>query len=279
MNDHATPIPTPKVSFEYARSWLLIAANDLDLYEPGFASRADVVILDLEDGVAAPDKPNSRSHVAERLRTGHRAWVRINDAESTFWSDDLAELGDMPGLAGVVLAKTEHGDQVDATAARLPRALPIVALIESAAGLEAAADIAARTATSRLAFGSGDFRRDTGISDDPLTMLYPRCRLTVASRAAGLPGPIDGPTVSRDLEALETETGHAAAAGMTGRLCLRPEQTGVVDRLLSPSRAEVDWAREFLDQHTQDPTPVRDGSHLPRLARATKLVELARIYT
>lgn len=40
-------------------------------------------------------------------------------------------------------------------------------------GLEAATEIARAESTFRLAFGSGDFRRDTGMSDDPLAMAYP----------------------------------------------------------------------------------------------------------
>ena len=63
-------------------------------------------------------------------------------------------------------------------------------------GLEAAPEIARADGVFRLAFGSGDFRRDTGMSDDPMAMAYPRSRLVVASRAARLAGPIDGPTIS-----------------------------------------------------------------------------------
>ena len=81
-----------------------------------------------------------------------------------------------------------------------------------------------RPGVVRLAFGSGDFRRDTGAADDPLALLFARSRLVTASRAAGLPGPIDGPTVSRDAAVLAEASRHAASVGMTGRLCLREEQ-------------------------------------------------------
>ncbi|WP_280486187.1 aldolase/citrate lyase family protein [Nocardia farcinica] len=192
------------------------------------------------------------------------------------WQDDLAALAELPGLAGVVLAKTEHGEQVDATAARLPGGLPIVALVESAAGLEASGEIAGRPATTRLAFGSGDFRRDTGIARDPAVLAYPRCRLTVASRAAGLPGPVDGPTVGADPALLRSETADAAAAGMTGRLCLRAEHTAVVNDLLSPSPDEIASATALLRRYRAGGP--RDGSDAPRLARAEQVVALARVF-
>ncbi|MEU4837481.1 HpcH/HpaI aldolase/citrate lyase family protein [Nocardia testacea] len=278
-SDRVSQVPTPAVPFRYARSWLLVPAVDSAAFESGLASAADVVILDLEDGVAVGDKPHARSLVTERLRAGcDRAWIRINDADSAHWADDLTQLGHLPGLEGVILAKTEHGEQIEATAARLPRELPIVALIESAAGLEAAADIAKRAATSRLAFGSGDFRRDTGMANDPLAMSYPRGRLTVASRAAGLPGPVDGPTLASDPAVLTTETSIAAASGMTGRLCLRAAQTDIVNRLLSPSAADIEWAESVLERQAANEGKDSDGSYLPQLGRAEKLMELARIY-
>ncbi|WP_280181118.1 HpcH/HpaI aldolase/citrate lyase family protein [Nocardia farcinica] len=268
--------PARRVPATHARSWLLVPADDADRYATAAASAADAVVLDLEDGVAADRKADARAEVARLLRSGHRAWVRINDADSVHWSDDLAALAELPGLAGVVLAKTEHGEQVDATAARLPGGLPIVALVESAAGLEASGEIAGRPATTRLAFGSGDFRRDTGIARDPAVLAYPRCRLTVASRAAGLPGPVDGPTVGADPALLRSETADAAAAGMTGRLCLRAEHTAVVNDLLSPSPDDIASATALLRRYRAGGP--RDGSDAPRLARAEQVVALARVF-
>ncbi|PRC57900.1 aldolase, partial [Mycobacterium sp. ITM-2017-0098] len=84
----------------------------------------------------------------------------------------------------------------------------------SALGIEAALDIA--RSCSRIAFGVGDFRRDTGMSADPVVLAYPRARLVIASRAAGLPAPIDGPTLRDQMRHLARETETAKAAGMTG---------------------------------------------------------------
>ena len=97
-------------------------------------------------------------------------------------------------VGGVMLAMVESVDHVTETAKRLP-GVPIVALVETARGLERITEIAAAKGTFRLAFGIGDFRRDTGFGDNPATLAYARSRFTIAAKAAHLPSAIDGPTI------------------------------------------------------------------------------------
>lgn len=243
---------------------------------PGFVaatdSDVDVVVLDIEDGLPAAVKADGRGAVAEYLYDGGSAWVRINDVSTPEWTEDLAALASAPGLAGVMLAKAESPDDVAATAARLPAGTPIVALVESALGIESALDIA--QSCSRIAFGIGDFRRDTGMSADPMVLAYPRARLVIASRAAGLPAPIDGPTLRDQTRHLARETEVAKAAGMTGRLCLDPAHAETINTLLSPSALEIDEARRTLAR-LDEPTGAYDGSAGPTRARAEALLDLA----
>src|SRR5260370_35182202 len=92
-----------------------------------------------------------------------------------------------------MLAMVESVDHVTETAKRLPT-VPIVALVETARGLERVTEIAAAKGTFRLAFGIGDFRRDTGLGEAPTTRALARSRFTIAARASNLPRTIDGPT-------------------------------------------------------------------------------------
>jgi citrate lyase subunit beta/citryl-CoA lyase len=94
-------------------------------------SAADAVIFDLEDGVIPSAKGAAREHVTEFLEAGGAGWVRINNVTTADWSIDLAALGNIAGLSGVMLAKTESAEQVDRTAAELP-GIPVLALVESA---------------------------------------------------------------------------------------------------------------------------------------------------
>ncbi len=259
-----------------ARSWLLVPGSAVDLTTRVATSRADVVVVDLEDGVATADKGRARRALAEVAESGLRPWVRIGDAASDEWRTDVALLRGRELVGGVVLAKVEAPDQVRRTVDALDGALPIVALVESARGIEAALDLAETAGVARLAFGSGDFRRDTGAADHPLALLYARSRLVSASRAAGLPGPIDGPTVHREPAALTAASQHAASLGMTGRLCLREEQVDAVNAALSPSGDELAWALDVLD--TLERCGIRDGSDLPRIARARAICGAAETF-
>jgi citrate lyase subunit beta/citryl-CoA lyase len=150
--------------------------------------------------------------------------------------------------------------------------------VESALGIEEAVQIAKARGTFRLAFGSGDYRRDTGTSADDLAMAYPRSRLVVASRIGDLPGPIDGPTVSSAHAILREQSSVAVSLGLTGKLCLELDQLPVINEVISPTPSDVAWAREFLADFEARGRVIRDGSDLPRLGRAKKIDRLARAF-
>lgn len=173
-----------------------------------------------------------------------------------------------------MLAMVESTDHVNETAARLP-GVPIVALVETARGLQRINSIAAARGTFRLAFGVGDFRRDTGFGGSPRALAYPRSQFTIASKAAMLPSPIDGPTQGTISKKLIQGASVSSEFGFTGKLCLLPEQTATINAGLSPSQEELTWAHDFLAEFEEAGGQIRDGSDLPRLARSNSIIELA----
>jgi citrate lyase subunit beta/citryl-CoA lyase len=259
-----------------ARSWLLVNGAHDDRFEAAVRSRADIVVLDIEDAVAPKDKIGARDNVVRWLGAGNSDWVRINGFGTQWWADDLATLAGT-SIGGVMLAMVESVDHVTETAKRLPN-VPIVALVETARGLERITEIAATKGTFRLAFGIGDFRRDTGFGEDPATLAYARSRFTIAAKAAHLPSAIDGPTIGSNPLKLIEATAVSTEFGMTGKICLSPDQCSVVNEGLSPSQDEIAWAKEFFAEFERDGGEIRNGSDLPRIARATKILELARAY-
>jgi len=262
-----------------ARSWLLVNGARTELFDAALQSRADQVVLDIEDAVDPARKPAARADVVEYLKDAdHRAWVRINDHTTEFWSGDVDALAGLPGLAGVMLAKTEAAADVTETYDRLGGSTPVLALVESALGIEEAVHIASARGAFRLAFGSGDYRRDTGTSADDLAMAYPRSRLVVASRVGGLPGPIDGPTVSSSHPVLREQSALTVSLGLTGKLCLDMDQLPVINEVISPAPSDVAWARDFLADFDARGQVIRDGSDLPRLGRARKIEKLATAF-
>lgn len=278
MLENAITTPALRVPAEISRSWLLVSARRVEEFDRAHRSRADQIVLDIEDAVDPKHKDAARDDVASWLSNGGSGWVRINDRASDFWSDDVDQLKGLPGLKGVMLAKTEAGAHVSETFDRLGGYTAVLALVESALGIEEIVSIARARGAFRLAFGSGDYRRDTGTSAEDIAMAYPRSRLVVASRVGGLPGPIDGPTVSSSHPVLREQSAVAVALGLTGKLCLDTEQLPVINEVISPTPSDVTWARDFIDDFEARGRVIRDGSDLPRLGRAEKIDKLARAF-
>lgn len=272
-NDRAAALPA-----RVSRSWLLVsAAADEKVIAEALESEADSILIDLEDGCPEDLKDISRQKIVELLQTSMTAWVRINTMGTDHWKKDVEALNGVKGLRGVMLATTEHPDQVTRTAMMLSAGTPVIALIESAVGMLNVVDIARAPGTFRLAFGVGDYRRDTGVSADPIALSYARSQLVLASRAGELPGPIDGPSVGKSGGELMRECHYTTMHGMTGKLLLDPKQAETINLALAPSEEEIEWAQEMLRGSGNGSFP-KDGSYLPRLARARKVSELAKTY-
>ena len=266
------------ITAEISRSWLLFAATKPESFDKALASGTDQLVLDVEDAVDPKAKPQALVDVIAWLEAGNKAWVRINDYTTPFWAADVAALKGVKNLQGVMLAKVEDASQVEATFDALGGETPVVALVESALGIEEARNIACARGTFRLAFGSGDYRRDTGTAADDMAMLYPRSRLVTASRIGHLPGPIDGPTITTSYSQLRVASEHTVVLGLTGKLCVDPGQIPVINETICPTQADVTWARDFLADFEARGRVIRDGSDMPRLGRAEKIDKLAKAY-
>ncbi|MEX0153130.1 aldolase/citrate lyase family protein [Microbacterium sp. LMI1-1-1.1] len=260
----ASAAPAP-VRVVHARTWMLRSplVGELD-------TAADVLVLDLEDGLPAARKDEGRAR-AERAAAAGPVWLRISAAGTPDGEADLA-LGRTLGgqLAGVVLAMCAGPADVAHVAASLPPRTPVVAMVESAAALLSAPAIAAHPATLRLAFGTGDFRRDTGMSADRLALSWPRAQLVVASAAAGIAAPIDGPCGPVGLA--HDAAAHAAGMGFTGTLALDDAAVAGAHAAFTPSADDIASARTLLAATPDGPV---DGSYAPALARARALVARA----
>lgn len=278
LTDRRTAREKVRVDPAHARSWQLVNALRADQYDAAQLGRADAVILDIEDAVDDSKKDLARGLVLDWFAGGGSAWVRINDVTSEAWAADVEALATAPGLTGVVLAKTESAADVTETFRALGGRTPVIALVESALGVEEAVSIARAEGAFRLAFGGGDYRKDTGAENTPLAMAYPRSRLVVASRIGGLTGPIDTPTVSSTHGVIREQCADGVSMGMTGKLCLDGEQPSVINESMSPTSADVAWAVGFVESFEAGGRVIRDGSDKPRLARAEMILLRAEYF-
>lgn len=261
-----------------SRSWLFVNASKPELFASGQTSDADSIIFDLEAAVPDDQKDTARANVVSALENGMVGWVRVNNTWTHHWEEDLDALSGLPGLRGIMLPNTEEPEQVTLTSIRAGVGMPILALIETALGLENATRIASAAGTFRLAFGVNDFRKDTGIGDDPVALAYARSRLVIASRVGGLAGAIDGPSSpGAGKSAVSSDCAWTMKMGMTGKLVLSEAQVPYVNEGLAPSEEDRAWAREMLKE-AEHADGITDGSYLPRMARAKKIASLADSY-
>lgn len=262
-----------------ARSVLFVPGARPDRFDKAVASGADLVVLDLEDAVAPDEKSAARSAVVEWLATG-RAAVRVNGAQSDEHAADVSALAGCPGLVAVLLPMTESVDEVRAVCAALGADVAILAQVETAVGLLRAPEVAAARGVARLAFGHLDFADDIDAAPEPEALAYARSALVIASRAAGIAGPIDSVTVDLDDASVAgRDAVHARRLGFTGKLCIHPRQVAAVNAAMSPSDDEAAWAERVIAAGSDGSAgAVRvDGAMVdaPVLARARRILARA----
>ena len=255
-----------------AVTWLFVPGTREDRFDRAAAAGADEIILDLEDAVPAEEKDHARQLVAAWLGASGQGWVRVNGFATDWWERDLAVVAGQPGLRGLVVPKAEEAAALAACREQLPPTVGLVALVETAGGIDGATALASSGAADRLAFGSVDFALDVGAEETDDSLLYARSRLVVASRVGGLPAPLDGVTVSTtDDAAARSAAVRARQLGFGGKLCIHPRQVAPVAEGFGPTAAQLDWARRVLESAEGGPGPFTlDGEMVDRpvVARA-----------
>jgi citrate lyase subunit beta / citryl-CoA lyase len=246
------PVPTFDSPLARARTLLFVPGNLPERFAKALLSGADGVVLDLEDSVPLAEKAIAREAIGKAwpdvVTSAVPLVVRISSLTSQAGLDDLAWLAHLPRSAGVMLAKAESGGQLGSLAQALP-GLPVLPLIESAAGFLALGDIARSPGVLRLVLGHIDFMADTGVrcSDDERELDTLRFNVAMLTRVNRLAPAIDGVTVALDDYArLRTDTLRALNFGFGAKLCIHPCQVQTVHAAMVPSDAELDWAHRVL---------------------------------
>lgn len=229
-----------------ATTFLFVPGDRPERFDKAAAAGADLVVVDLEDAVAAERKSEARTAVAGWLTHGGRVCVRVNDVAGAWHSDDLAALAELPGLLAVMVPKAAHPVALSAVARTT--GVPVIALVESAEGLAGAREIARAPGVARLAFGHLDYALDLGARPTWPAMLQARSELVLASRLAGLPGPVDGVTARLDdLELVAADVRSAVELGMTGKLLIHPRQVTATRLGFAPDEEAVRWAIRVIE--------------------------------
>jgi len=217
------------------------------------AAAADMVILDLEDGVNASDRAVARSAVIDNLLDPERTILRVNPVDSADFALDLAALDQTP-YSLVMLAKTESRGQVEALAGR-----GVIALCETAKGVLESTAVAAAESTIALMWGAEDLlvslggRSSRHVSGHYRDFArYARSQVLLSARAHERVA-IDAVHLDiADVEGLRDEARDAAASGFGATACIHPSQVDVVRAAYRPTDEEITWASGVIRAATNE---------------------------
>jgi citrate lyase subunit beta/citryl-CoA lyase len=259
----------------------------------------DGVILDLEDSVAETMKDearrNIRAFLADRPLKGREIVIRVNDAASPHYADDLQLVLDCAPDA-VLLPKVRTADDILDLARFLsdsdaPEELRIWAMMETPLAILNAGHIAetGRTRGGRLdclVVGLNDLRKDTGVSPDPArAFVTPWLMQTVlAGRAFGLTVLDSVSNDFRDLDPFEAECVQGRAMGFDGKMLIHPAQIEAANRHFQPSANEIAEAQTIIAAFSRpeaeglNATSI-EGRMVERLHYQQALALMARVAT
>lgn len=279
------------------RSMLFVPADSEKKLAKGLASGADALIVDLEDSVSAENKPAGRALAAEFIAankgSGPALYVRVNDLTSGLTDDDLAAVM-KAGPHGIMLPKSNHGDDVGRLATRLrvheaqngledgaTRIVPIIT--ETPLGvLNAGTYGHAGQRLAGITWGAEDLSAEIGAAetrdeDGRYTDLFRLARVsTILAATAAEVAPIDTVFPNfRDEQAFSRDCREGARDGFTGRMAIHPAQVAVINEVFTPSAEAVTHARSVVEAFAAAGNPgvvgidgkMYDRPHLKRAER------------
>lgn len=245
------------------RSMLFLPGNNPNMLINGNCLGADAVIFDLEDAVSPDEKDAARILVRNTMRymdfRGCEIIVRINSIDTPYWRKDIdAILPYKPGLillpktgsAADVLAADQYITQMEEKLGMEAGTVGLMPLIETAMGVENAFAIASATHRVKALFlGAEDLTADLQCkrTKEGREIEYARTRLVMAARAAGV-DVYDTPfTDVNDDEGIEVDANLAKSLGFSGKASISPRHVDVINRVFSPTIAEIDYAYEVME--------------------------------
>jgi citrate lyase subunit beta/citryl-CoA lyase len=287
---------------ELKRSWMFVPGHRQRMIDKALELNADVIMLDIEDGVAPAEKDTARRLISEALgreqaQGSPLRFVRINAIGHARMAADL-EAVLRPGLDGLVLPKVETPEEVLTVAKLLNEREPklhlaagsvvLLIAIESPKGLLNAREIAGSSSrVVGLMFGAEDFGRELGLptvrEGEARDMIYARSALVVAAASARVQA-VDGVWVDlKDTDGLWNFARQSRRLGFSGMSSIHPSQIDPINSVFSPTAGEVQFASQVIEAY--DAAVARgDGSialggqliDLPIVERARRTLEIAK---
>ncbi len=272
------------------RSFIFTPGLRPELYPKALSCGADIVCVELEDGIAPPDKDAAREKTMEifaspQVDDGVERVVRINCLRSAYGLADVqAILDTTTPPPTLMLPKVISPDEViwlDDLLTEKGHDLRLHVIIEMNAGLEAVYDIAhSSSRIDALFFGGFDMAADLRCKNAWEPLLYARSRVVHAAASAGI-DVLDVPYLDlEDLKGMEVEARLAKDLGFGGKGAIHPKQIAPLNGVFTPSDEEVAKAEKILKAFAEAGTGlvVVDGKLIekPVLREMQRIVSVAR---
>ena len=235
------------------RSVLFSPATRLDRLERGLASRADLVVIDLEDGVGTGEKASTRQAVADSaadLFGGKpRVGLRINALSTPDGIQDMAAMlnwSDWPAV--LVLPKVNAPAEVAQLISLLgPKPTRLLITLETAQGIANAVEILAVAPKGALVgYGSADHMAETGGQINEAGLAWARGQVVNAAACAGIPA-LDGVWLDyKDDAGLFRETALIRDIGFSGKIAIHPDQIATINAAFKPDDTALSRARAMV---------------------------------
>ena len=243
--------------FQSRRSFIFTPGTRPELLSKAFESGADIVCLELEDGVAPDEKNKARQNVVKLLKSAPvrescELVVRVNSLRTRFGLDDLVAFLDTPPPLTIMLPKVESEDEVkiiDDLFLESNQQINLQIIIETNKGLEACFEIAQSSPNiTALFFGGVDMAADLRCSGTWDSLLYARSKLVHAAAAAKIDS-LDVPFLDlNDENRLLEQATLAKELGFSGKGAIHPKQIPVINSIFTPSPEEIAYAVRVIEE-------------------------------
>lgn len=227
-------------------AWLFCPADRPERFQKA-AAAADIVILDLEDGVAAPDRQTARDALVDVPLDPARTIVRVNPFGTDDQARDLEAL-EKTGYDTVMLPKCEASEHVSALAP-----LNVVVLVESPLGALTVRENVRTDNAVAVMWGAEDLFAVLGGTANRYpdgtyreVARHVRSQSLLAAKAHGRLA-LDSVYLDiKDLDGLRAEVDDAVAVGFDAKVAIHPSQVPVIRAGYAPTADQVQWARHVL---------------------------------
>ena len=275
------------------RSFIFTPGLKPEMFPKAIASGADMVCIELEDGIAIKDKNEARKNTIEALETlevksGVELVVRVNCQRTKFGLLDLeAFISAKTKVKAIMLPKVKTPDEIAfiddlLTDCGLDTDLHVI--METNEALESIYEIAnASKRIVALYFGGVDMAAELRVPNEYKNLIYARSKLVHAGASVGV-DVIDVPYLDLDdMDGMKKEAELVRDLGFTGKGSIHPKQINMLNEIFTPSKEEIVKAKRIVDQFNASNTGlvVIDGKLIekPVLREMQRKILICLLYT